>query len=66
MGKIIKVYRILVGKFEVNRAPEYSRHKRDDNIETEIKKVKYDCMDWVQLAQVEVQWRALVNTIINF
>jgi len=50
----------------VNRAPEYARHKWDDNIETEIKEVEYECMDWVQLAQVEVQWRALVNTIINF
>ena len=39
MGKIIKVHRILVGKFQVNRAPEYARHKWDDNIETEIKEV---------------------------
>jgi len=36
MVKIIKVYRILVGKFEVNRAPECARHKWDDNIETAI------------------------------
>lgn len=47
MGKIIKVYRILVGKFEVNRAPECARLKWDDNIETEIKDVEYECMDWV-------------------
>jgi len=42
----------LVGKFEVNRAPEYSKHKWDNNIETEIKEVEYEFMDWVQLAQV--------------
>lgn len=66
MVKIIKEYRILVGKLEVNRAPECARDKWDDNIETAIKEVQYECMDWVQLAQAEVQWRALVNTIINF
>jgi len=66
MGKIIKVYRILFGKFEVNRAPEYARYRWDNNIETEFNEVEYECMDWVQLAQVEVQWRALINTVINF
>jgi hypothetical protein len=35
-------------------------------LKTEIKEVVYECMDWVQLAQVMVQWRALVNTVMNF
>jgi hypothetical protein len=32
----------LVGKYGGNRAPEYSRHKWDDNTETEIKEVVYE------------------------
>ena len=55
----------MVGKFEMVRASEYARHKWDVNIENEIKEVVYECMDWVQQAQVEVQWRALVNTVMN-
>jgi hypothetical protein len=48
MVKKIKVYSIMVGKFEMVRASEYARHKWDVNIENEIKEVVYECMDWVQ------------------
>jgi hypothetical protein len=28
--------------------------------------IKWVGMDWIRLAQVRGQWRALVNTIMNF
>ncbi|PNF26457.1 hypothetical protein B7P43_G16251, partial [Cryptotermes secundus] len=30
-----------------------------------MRKVGWDCMDWIDLAQDMDQWRALVNTVMN-
>jgi hypothetical protein len=27
--------------------------------------IRWDAMDWIDLAQVRDQWRALVNTVMN-
>jgi hypothetical protein len=31
-----------------------------------IKEIRYEGVDWIHLAQDTVQWRTLVNTIMNF
>jgi hypothetical protein len=36
-----------------------------DNIETDLREIKCDGMDWIDLAQDRDQWRTLVNTVIN-
>jgi hypothetical protein len=36
-----------------------------DNIEMDLKEIKWDGMDWINLAQNRKQWRALVNTVLN-
>jgi hypothetical protein len=36
-----------------------------DNIQIELREIKWDGMDWIGLAQDRNQWRALVNTVIN-
>jgi hypothetical protein len=36
-----------------------------DNINMDFTKVGWDGMDWIDLAQVRDQWRALVNTVMN-
>jgi hypothetical protein len=58
-------YRILVGKPEGNRPLKRPRYKWVDNIKVDLREIGGDGMDWIYLAQVTDQWRALVNTILN-
>jgi hypothetical protein len=37
-----------------------------DNIKMDLREIGWDGFDWIHLAQVRGQWRALVNTVINF
>jgi hypothetical protein len=37
-----------------------------DNIKMELRETGWDGMDWINLAQDRDQWRALVNTVMNF
>jgi hypothetical protein len=35
------------------------------NIKIDLRKIGWDSMDWIDLAQDRDQWRALVNTVMN-
>jgi hypothetical protein len=59
-------YRALVGKPEIKRLVGRPRRELEDNIKMGIRKIWWDSMDWVHLAQDRDQWRALVNSIMNF
>jgi hypothetical protein len=37
-----------------------------DNIKMDLREIGWDCVDWIDLAQDRVQWRALVNTVMYF
>jgi len=37
-----------------------------ENIKMELTETGYDNVDWIHLAQDREQWRALVNTVMNF
>jgi hypothetical protein len=37
-----------------------------DNIKMDLSDIAWDVMDWIDLAQDRDQWRALVNTAMNF
>jgi hypothetical protein len=37
-----------------------------DNIKIYLKKIGWDSMDWINLAKDMDQWRAVVNTVMNF
>jgi hypothetical protein len=37
-----------------------------DNIKMDLRKIRWDGMDWIDLAQDKDHWRALVNTVMNF
>jgi hypothetical protein len=65
MGKIINVYEILVGKPEGERLLGRRRHVWEDNIKIYRKEVECEDVDWLLLAQVRVQWLALVNTVLH-
>jgi hypothetical protein len=38
----------------------------DGGIKMDLKKTGFEGVQWIQLAQDKVQWRALVNTVMNF
>jgi hypothetical protein len=35
-----------------------------DNIKIDLRKIGWDSMDWIDLAEDRDQWRALVNTVM--
>jgi hypothetical protein len=41
-------------------------HRWEDNIKTDLREVVYEGMDWVDLAQDRVRWRAVVNAVVKF
>jgi hypothetical protein len=42
------------------------RCRQEDNIKMDLREIGWDGMDWIDLAQDRDQWRALVNTVMNF
>jgi hypothetical protein len=59
-------YRILAGKPEGERPLGRPRHMWVDNIKMDLRKIGWGDMDWIDQSQDGDQWRALVNTVINF
>jgi hypothetical protein len=65
MGKRRGVYRVLVGRPEGKRPLGRRRRRWEDNIKMELREIRIDGENWIQLAQARVQWRACVNTVMN-
>jgi hypothetical protein len=65
MGEKRNAYRILVGNLEGNRPLGRPRRRWVDNIKMDLREIGWDGMDWIHLAQVRDQWRALVNAVMN-
>jgi hypothetical protein len=36
-----------------------------DNIKIDLREIRWDGMDWIDLAKDRYKWRALVNTVMN-
>jgi hypothetical protein len=41
------------------------RRRWVDNIKFDLREVRWDGMNWIDLAQDRDRWRALVNTVMN-
>jgi hypothetical protein len=59
------VYRVLVGRPEGKRLLGRYRHRWEDNIKMDPRKIGINGANWIQLAQDRVQWRAFVNMVMN-
>jgi hypothetical protein len=65
MGAKRNSYRILMGKPEGKRPLGRQRRRLVDNIKVDLREIEGG-MDWIDLTQDRDQWRALVNTEVNF
>jgi len=59
------VYRALAGKPEGKRPLGRPRRRWEDNIKMDLQEVGCGCMDWIDLAEDEDRWQALVNAVMN-
>jgi hypothetical protein len=55
-----------VGKPEGKRPLGRSRRRWVNNIKMDLRDIELDGIDWIDLAQDRDQWRALMNTAMNF
>jgi hypothetical protein len=65
MGEVRGVYRVLVGRPEGERPLGRPRRRWDDNIKLDLREIETDVVNWIQLSQDRVQWRASINTVMN-
>jgi hypothetical protein len=65
MGEGRGVDRVLTGRPEGKRPLGRPRHKRKDDIKTNLREIGIDEANWIQLARDRVQWWAFVNTVMN-
>jgi hypothetical protein len=42
------------------------RRRWVDNTKIDVREIGWDGMDWIDQAEDRDQWRALVNTVMNF
>jgi hypothetical protein len=56
----------LVGKPDEKIPLGRRRHRWEDNIKMNFREIGWGGMDWNDLAQDRDQWRAVVNTVMNF
>jgi hypothetical protein len=54
------------GKAEGNKPVGRSGRRREENIKMDLREIVWSGMDWINLAQDRDQWKALVNTGMNF
>jgi len=66
MGEGRDVHRVLVVKPEGKRPLGRPRRKREENIKMDLQEFGGDCGNWVELAQVRDNWRALLSMVMKF
>jgi hypothetical protein len=54
-----------VGNTEAHRPLGRSRQRWEVNIKIDLREIRGGAVDWLDLALDKVQWRPLVNTVMN-
>jgi hypothetical protein len=65
MGEGRCVYSVLVGRPKGKKPLERPRRRWKDNIRLDLREIRIDGANWIQLAQHRVQCRAFVNTVMD-
>jgi hypothetical protein len=65
MGEKRNAYSILVSKPEGKRPLGRPRRSWMDNIKINLREIRCDGVDWIDMTRGRDQWRALVNTVLN-
>jgi hypothetical protein len=60
------VYVTFVGKPDGKRPLGRRMHRWEDNINMNFKEIEYGVLAWIRLTHGKAQWRAVVNTVMNF
>jgi hypothetical protein len=66
VGERRNAYKTSVEKPEGKRPLGGRRHIWEDNIRMDLKEIWWEGLDGIHLAQDTNQWRALVNTVMDF
>jgi hypothetical protein len=61
MGEMRNAYKIFVGKSEGKRPPGIPRRRWEDDIRMDLRKIEWEGVGWMHLAQDRYQWRGLIN-----
>jgi hypothetical protein len=64
-GRMRNAFSILVGKPEGKRLPRRRRHRWENNIKKDLMEIVWEVVNWMHLAQVKNQWRAVMSTAMN-
>jgi hypothetical protein len=59
------VYKILIRKYEGKRPLGRPRHWKKDNIKVHLQETVCECLDWIHMTQVRVQWWDLMNMVMK-
>jgi hypothetical protein len=65
MGEEMKLYKVLVGKPEGKRPLGRPGRRWEDGIRMDVREIGWGSVEWIQLAQDRVRWRAVVNAAMN-
>jgi hypothetical protein len=65
MGERRGIYRFFVGRPEGKRLLERPRCRWKFNIKMDLREIKIDGVNWIQLAYDRVHWWAFVNMVMN-
>jgi hypothetical protein len=65
MGEGRGVYRALAGRPKGKRPLGRPRCRWEDNIKLDLREIRIEGANWIQLAQDKVQWRAFVSMVMN-
>jgi hypothetical protein len=65
MGEMRNAYQIF-GKTEGKRPLGRPSRRWKDNIRMKLRDIRSEGVNWIHLAQDRDQWRAVVNTVMNF
>jgi len=64
-GQMRSTYKVLVGIPEQKRPLGRARHRWEDNIKMNLKEIRWEGKNWIELAQDRNKGQAFANMVMN-